>query len=308
MKKFLIKISAFAVVMLLLMVGLDRVITHNLHHSEARMFSGWNAAYHDTTVYDMWILGSSSAWWMIDPKVLDSICDVNSYNFGINGQSINAEILRYHVLRDQKPKPQYIIHTVDQGMFIPTQCEREQFLPYMSDSVIWNGIKSDFHYSWSERYIPLIRYAGYPELIYEGLKLPNALDKFSLYKGFQALDVPFDSTTIMAMEALYFGRNEDFEQRFENYIDEVSADGIQILLVMPPMHPLAVEKMGEQKAEMIAYFDSIAYRHNVVFLCYLDSVEYAKSAYYFNASHLNKTGVDVFAPKLAIDIKNIIKR
>jgi hypothetical protein len=305
MRRFVIKTGITALMVLLIAIGLDVLITRNLHCSNARMFQTYNEIYFGNGMYDAIIMGSSRGQVQYSPAILDSILGVDSYNISVDGRCIDAEIVMYHVYRQHKPKPKLIIQNIDWGALQGSNMyEREQYLPYLYMDDLYEQTRESEQFSWADRYLPLVRYAGYTEVIKEGLCLKNKLVSPAQYKGYIAHEDEWDGSTFNGMATIPFDCKPVVVEMFDEYLAQCKEEGIQVVLVYAPIYIGVTEKIDSVQS-MFDLYQSFADRYDFPILNYTyDSICY-DTDFFYNATHLNKKGAELFSVKLAKDLEKL---
>lgn len=309
MKRFIIKLGITAVALFALAYALDALITHNLKHSDAQMFSTYNAIYSDTLQCDAVVMGSSRGQVQYNVQILDSIAGLNCYNISVDGRCIDAEVVIYNAYRHHAPKPRVIIQNIDWGTLqMSNGYEREQYLPYLSKDDLYEQTCKNEEFTWADRWLPLVRYAGYRNIIYEGLGLPAKVARpENIYKGFIAVDAPWDGNAFRQLDTLGFLCNPEAVDIFDRYLAQCQEEGIQVVLVYAPFYIGATHKMGHGVDSMFAVYQSFADRYGCPILNYIyDSISYDTLNFY-NASHMNYRGAEQFSTKLANDLKALLQ-
>ncbi len=311
MIKFLIKLGITAISLLAFAWGLDLIITHNLRHSDARMFHTYNAIYNGDLQCDALVMGSSRGQVQYSTSIIDSITGLNCYNISVDGRCIDAEVTIYNFYRRHCPKPKLIIQNVDWGtMMMSNGYEREQYLPYLrSEKLLYKEVKDREDFSWADHYIPLWRYSGYHETIKEGLGLPAKMARpKNIDKGFIATDKEWDGAAFRQIDTLGLTVNPEAVEIFDRYLAQCQSEGIQVVMVYAPFYIGATRKMGPAADTMFALYQSFADRYGCQILNYTyDSISYDTLNFY-NASHLNRRGAEQFSIKLAKDLKELISQ
>ena len=309
MRRFLLKLGLTVVGLWIVAWGLDLIITNNLKHSDARMFSTYNAIYSDTLQCDAVVMGSSREQVQYDVRILDSITGLNSYNISVDGRCIDAEVVIYNAYRHHAPKPKVIIQNIDWGtMQMSNGYEREQYLPYLDKDDLFEQTCENEGFSWADRWLPLVRYAGYRNIIFEGLGLPAKVARpGNIYKGYIAVDAPWDGTAFRQIDTLGITVNPEAIEIFDRYLAQCQSEGIQVVMVYAPFYIGATRKMGPAADTMFALYQSFADRYGFQILNYTyDSISHDTLNFY-NASHLNRRGAEMFSIKLAHDIASLKK-
>ena len=310
MRRFLIKLGITAIALLAIAWGLDLLITHNLKRSDARMFHTYNAIYSDTLSCDAVVMGSSRGQVQYDVRALDSIVGLDCYNLSVDGRCIDAEVVIYNAYRHHAPKPRLIIQNIDWGTLqMSNGYEREQYLPYLDKDDLYRQTRGNEGFSWTDRWLPLVRYAGYRNIIFEGLGLPAKVARpGNIYKGFIAVDAPWDGSAFQQMDMLGFVCNPEAVDIFDRYLEQCRREEVQVVMVYAPFYIGATRKMGPAVDSMFALYQSFADKYNYPILNYTyDSVSYDTLNFY-NASHLNQRGAELFSAKLAKDLKELISQ
>lgn len=310
MKRFLIKLGITAAALLAVAWGLDVIITHNLKRSNARMYSTYNAIYCDTLQCNAVVMGSSRGQVQYDVRILDSIAELNCYNLSVDGRCIDAEVVIYNAYRHHAPRPRVIIQNIDWGTLqMSNGYEREQYLPYLDKDDLYRQTKDSEGFNWADRWLPLVRYAGYRNVILEGLGLPAKMARPSnIYRGYIAVDAPWDGSALQQIDTLGFVCNPKAVDIFNRYLAQCQEEGVQVVMVYAPFYFGATQKMGSAVDSMFALYQSFADRYGCDILNYTyDSISFDTLNFY-NASHLNRHGAEQFSVKLAHDLKELLQQ
>lgn len=310
MKRFLVKLGITAAALMAVAWGLDLIITHNLKRSDARMFSTYNAIYSDTLQCDAVVMGSSRGQVQYDVRILDSIAELNCYNLSVDGRCIDAEVVIYNAYRHHAPKPRVIIQNIDWGTLqMSNGYEREQYLPYLDKDDLYRQTKDSEGFNWADRWLPLVRYAGYRNVILEGLGLPAKMARpGNIYKGYIAVDAPWDGSALQQIDTLGFVCNPEAVDIFDRYLAQCQEEGVRVVMVYAPFYIGATQKMGSAVDSMFALYQSFADRYGCDILNYTyDSISFDTLNFY-NASHLNRRGAELFSTKLAKDLKKLFSQ
>ena len=308
MKRYLLKLGITALALFTIAWALDIIITHNLHRSDARMFNTYNAIYSDTLQCNTVVMGSSRGQVQYNVRILDSIDGLDCYNLSVDGRCIDAEVVIYNAYRHHAPKPRVIIQNIDWGTLqMSNGYEREQYLPYLNKDDLYKQTRNNEGFTWADRWLPIIRYAGYRNVILEGLGLPNKMQRLEMYKGFVPHDATWDGNAFRKIDTLGVVVNPEAVEIFDHYLAQCQQEGIQVVMVYAPFYIGATRKMGSAADTMFAIYQSFADRYGCQILNYTyDSICYDTLNFY-NASHLTRRGAELFSTKLAHDLKEIIK-
>lgn len=297
MKKFILNSTCFLSIILGIAIFLDFWISNKLQNNTARIFSTWNYVYHNTNYNELVINGSSRAWVQYDPRILDNVLKINTYNLGTDNGMINRQIIRYDKYCEFHKSPAFLIQNID--YFTMTSVygyEVEQFYPYFYDREFLHTLDKYEKFSWQEKYIPMYRYIGKSYL----LRKSND----NLYKGFEGRDMHWNDDALNAIESFYAQVDTTMQTEFRKFLSNIQSDGTKILFVYAPSYYKVLEKC-ENLDDMYEMYQAIADEFGIFILDYsYDSMCY-DTTYFYNGTHLNKKGSELFTTKLAHDIDSI---
>ena len=305
MKKYLLNTLLFTILCLIFAFALDTILSFRLRQNQNRMFANWNQIYNDTTNYDLVINGNSRAWLQYNPFIIDSILHINSYNLGIDGSPINRQIIKYQKYCDLHKMPKYLIQNIDLvTMGFRYGYERVQFFPYFFfDQELIIEIDEYENFSLMEKYVPCYRYLGYTDVITKALF--NKLPYFgSIEKGYEGQVANWDGTELAKTTTIECACDTDAVRIFIDFLSEVTLNGTKVIFVYAPIYHEVREKMVNEK-KMYEMYDTIAQCFNIPILDYNDISMCYDTTYFYNGTHLNKLGAEVFTTKLAHDIDSL---
>ncbi|MBI6117463.1 hypothetical protein [Salegentibacter maritimus] len=310
MKKFLVKISFTLTILALIAYPLDLVISCQLKRNNS--FEGelevWNDIYNATNNYPIAIYGSSRAWIHVNSKIIEKELEKPTYNYGVNGYHFPMQYFRHQELLRFNNAPELIIITLDATSFqkLENLYNKVQFLPF----VIYNNKMQDFvsnynGFSYTDLNFPLCRYQGEDLVLLELIRdLVNPQSELR-YQGFAGKDKKWTKDFIKAKNE--FGTIEivldaGIIELFNKFISECKSKGIEVVMVYPPEY-VDGQNFVSNRDQVINLYERLAARNSLKFLNYSkDQLSYEKK-YFYNATHLNLMGANIFTDKLAKDLK-----
>lgn len=303
MKRFILQINYFTIALLVVLIVADGVITYLYHQKDTRKYAVWNDILHTDINADVLIMGNSRAWCMYSTQILDSVLHVNSYNIGMDGSCFNRQKMRYDIYRHyQSHIPDYIIQNVEFFTLEHTVgYEREQFMPYLMYPCFRERVMLEESFSKAELYIPMYRY--YMSNVYDDY---NQFD-FCLYKGYYADDRKWDSSMLESTEPYNAVVDSATLHLFESYIVQTKQDGIEIILVMAPIYEEAT-RLVLNNNDICRLFRDLSAKYDVPLLDYSNMSICNDTTYFYNGTHLNRRGAEIFSLQLANDLKTIIQK
>ncbi len=314
MTKFIKRSALFILPVMLAMILLDYFVTAGLRKTAYGYYRGWNELFDGKINADLLILGSSRAKYHFSPEILDSVLSVNSYNFGMNGYRLNMQIGRFRLYEKYNKTPGTIIISLD----IRSLTQRRnlhlinQFLPYLWDDDIKKLTRNYEGFSFADYWVPAYRYLTMrkkkPILIgiLEYFHLKHYIN--NSYKGFHYNDVPWDGRFDKFEEANPNGVRYEAEEAsinlLESFLKECRDNNIFIILAYSPEY-IQGQRLENNRGEILSIYDVLADKYGFPFLDYSqDRISYEKQ-YFYNSTHLNKRGAELFSLKLAADIDSV---
>lgn len=315
MKKFLFNSLLFLLPFIAIAYPLDVFLSNQLKNDNSHSYfeySVWNDLFTGRVNSDIVIYGSSRACVNIDPQVINDSLKQETYNLGVDGHNFWLQYLRHKTLLKYNKKPRIIILSVD--IFTlqrrPDLYNSDQFLPYM---VFNNQLKKNLnpysYFSWYDYNIPLVRYYGERDALNVAVKNLIGLSNTGKgkIKGFKAINENWNNDFEVSqkkMKNYVIKYNKPTVELFNRFIKECNEDEIKIVMVYSPEHVLGQEFVTNREG-LIKFYERISDIHDIPFLNYSDDLICANKDNFYNATHLNLVGTNLFMKKLGSDLKKI---
>lgn len=309
MRKFIKKFLCFGLLVLSIAIALDYMISMGLRRTDCYRYQVFNDIFKDNLKYDVLIMGNSRGFSHFNPRIIDSICHVNSYCLGLGGYPINAQVSEYHCYKTHNGTPKIIIQQVDFVTLnmvddIRHQHDSERFFPTVYDKSMRKELKQ-LGYGFWELYCPLYRFNGYQKVIKDGmlefLGIRHYVDR-PAYKGFSPEKGKWNGTNVAAMDSISSVMSEDAIALFENYLLECKNDGVYVLLVNSPVYSQTTKKVKNMD-KLNGYFDSIAQKYGFKYFNYTENYPLCDDTLNFCVSvHMNPEATDRFSNDFANDM------
>ena len=314
MKKFLIKLLLFAILLLLFSVLTDIVITRGLTKSKDKYYVVWNDLVSGKINSPILIYGTSRARAHVNCKILEDSLHLSTYNLGIDGYTFNMEYCRHRLILENNIKPKYVIQTLDYHTLgkIEDLYQYEQFCPYFENKIILNTIKNYNGFSWVDYHLPLVRYYGSTKQISSALNvlLRPSHNVGNRYKGFYNIDSnwTFEFDSIKKIRgSLYQKLDMQTVALFNHYLNDLKRRNIKVIFVYTPEY-IEGQKFVANRESIMALYKKISKKYAIPFLDYSSDSICLNRTYFYNAEHLNLRGSNLFSKKLASDLKKYIKK
>jgi hypothetical protein len=311
MKRLLRKLFWFLLFLIPLLIILDLAFSSILKKSHA--YSGeievWNDIYNGNIDATIAVYGSSRAWGQINPAILEDSLSKSVYNFGIDGHNFWLQYLRHKEYIKNNTSPKTIIISVDVFSLQKREdlYQMEQFLPFM----LWNQEIKKFTsvykgFSPYDYYVPLIRYSGQYSAFKNIAKGIFKTDTTRFrYHGFRAKDKMWnnDLENAIAKGIKYTIKIDSANyQLFKRFILECRKNNIELIMVYTPEY-IEGQKFVSNRQTVINIYETLAAESGYKFYNFSNDPLCYDKKYFYNASHLNSSGVDIFTAKLASLLK-----
>lgn len=273
-------------------------------------YSTWNDLYDGKVNSDIVVYGSSRAWCHISPKIIEDKLNLKSYNLGINGHNFWLENFRHTVLLENNAKPKLILFSLD---IFTLQKKKElynseQFLPYM----LWNNpirrvTESYVGFNTYDYYIPLVRYYSKMLVLQKTMSFSMGLlnNPVTRVKGYKGKDKSWNSDFDKAKknrkkyEILVDSKTQLL---FEQFLVECKKKNIKLIFVYTPEY-IEGQKFVKNREGIMSLYTNYSKKFQIPFYDYSKDIISFQKKYFYNASHLNKTGAELFTNKLMDTLK-----
>ena len=251
MKNFVKDIVLFFFIWFAITGFIDLYYTKDIKKQHIREIDTWERILGDSIDANVFILGSSRAMSHYKPSIIDSITGLNCYNFGLDGKTIESDIMLYNILKKHISEyPKYVIWDIHfNGFDFASKFGDQQYTPYLFNQEIWGNINNNrVHFTLVDKYIPLLRYwrkKVFP--IYNGFK-----DSQKGYYNLNGRWAPDDMLETIK-NPLEFNIEPKLAISFKKTIKDLKANGTNVILVFSPFYFEGIKCVTNHNV----FFDSI---------------------------------------------------
>lgn len=311
MKRYLINISLFFILVILMAVVSDYLVSAGLKRTERGHFYTMNALMNDTLNADVVILGNSRAAGSYHPDIIDTILNVDSRNLGVSGQPFGVSYLRWQLYKRNNKNPKLLIVNMDycELEMIENGYEKEQYYPYIGDSLVKPYLEL-YGFSWAEKHIPMYRYRGDYKLMSIGiLELLNISHdtKGDYIKGYSNRGGKWNGENLEQVlrkaETVKEKCNPEVVVLLEKVLDDAQRNGIKVVFVYAPILKRLKENLDEAKSMMM--YQMLSEKYNVTVLDFSKMDICADTCFFVDANHVNAAGAELFSMELAYSIDSL---
>jgi len=312
MKKFLLDFVGFLVICTVLLMAISYATDQGFKNGNNPDYAVWNGMDRGTINADVLIQGNSHARVQIDPLVIDSAIGSNSFNIAADGIGFDVQYARYLLYKKHNRKPKMIIQCSDYVFLGPSDhlYDEEQYLPYLNDENLMDAV-TKIDVPLYCKYAPFLKWQNQPKAILSGLRSflkkpkPNRTERD---KGFAPKDFDWQTTNVADFRKMYPHYVPDFDRQlylqFETFLQSCKQDSIKVLMVMPPTYT-SFQKTILLRNGYLGLLKQTATKYQAIFLDFSEDTICNNKAFFYNYTHLNRTGAVVFSQKLAARLKTL---
>jgi hypothetical protein len=199
-------------------------------------------------------------------------------------------------------------------MKLPAISSIERFSAHLNNKFVYNELYNiDPSVTWKSRYIPLYKNTvvdhTYYKAAFDGWKshilrkpaqdsLQGFVPKYSSWQ-------PDEDAAVDAMKAFDIPIDRSVIVDYVKVINEVQEKGKRVVIILPPCY----ERLYREKTDfkpLRKVLDSISRSTGAVFLDFSQSAISTSKSYFYNTSHLNFRGSQIFSKQLADSLKRYI--
>jgi hypothetical protein len=282
----------------------------------------------DTTDYDLVFIGSSRVAGHIDPKIMDSVCGLNSMCVAMDGSTITQQLamLKEYMARHKSPKLVVLgldLQTLD-ASHLPFNYP--DYYAYLGDSIFaglnMEAIPRFKNRIWYEKHDAFIKYSAKSDYqkfaaLCAVLKLHKKFSDLEddvfhtglvYYKGFVAIDEHWASgatNSIKGTEKLKY--SPQGLEMLREFIVTAQRYSPHVIIAFTPMYSGA---MGHYEGynEYSQQITNVANKCKVTYWDFRTDSICSDTANFYEAIHLNKAGARKFSLEMAGDIKKYLEQ
>jgi hypothetical protein len=309
-KSFLLRCALFLALLAGVLWLLTRITDADLRRRKTGRLKAWNEMAAGMLNADLLIMGSSHARVQVNPKLLAPLFPQwRIYNAGMDGYTFPVQLARYQFYRRFNKTPQVLLLCLDYMEFGKSEFRIDpiQFLPYASDSSVLRALL-DMGVSWPRVCIPFLKYRGEANVVLAalvaGASLPGERNVSSGPDGFMPVqehwsEEAFLRDTMQEHYRVLF--DSGIWHSFQHFRQQCRDEGITLVTVFTPHHSRFRTKMK----------DGEAYRNwlrrmlepQTPFIDFSEAPFCADTSLFYNPTHLNAKGTEVFTRALADSLR-----
>jgi hypothetical protein len=315
MKRFLTEVAIFVLLLISGAYMIDAFVTANLKKYPKGELGIWNQIFAGKINSEIVIYGASRALVHFDARIMQDSLRMTVYNLGMNGHNFWLQYLRHAMLLKFNTKPKVIVLELSQYTLSKRSDlhDPDQFLPYMLNNPQVEASTSSYEgYKYLDYHIYLFRYYGKSEALLRSLVLFLRPSSFTpdRVQGYEAMNLAWNGDWERARRTLQPSKtfnDPETKRLFESFLEESRNLEIKVIFVSTPEF-VEGQQYWANRDETIAYFREMSNKHGVPYLDYSkDPISY-QTEYFYDHTHMNRLGAELFTSKLMMDIRTLVTR
>jgi hypothetical protein len=252
---------------------LDVTINNGIRQNKIGLFDKFTKIFHEENNHEVLIVGSSRAECHFNPKIIDPIANIESYNIGVSGSNNSFTYGIYKTYLSKSKPPKMAIMNIDFHFAhesSDTLYEFPRFFPYLDNELLFNELQARDKRFYFFKYLPMYKLAfmgdKYINIAARGyLNKPSVYDN-NCYKGFQSINPlnykDLNKESKIRYKASVLKENSDY---LDSIIVISKRNGTKLFFVVSPTY-IEGSKLLTNLDEQIAVFANIAKTNNIPFV------------------------------------------
>jgi hypothetical protein len=259
--------------------------------------------------HDILFIGSSRTYYHINPRVIDTVLNANSFNAGIDGANLLETNLILNCYLASHPAPKYIVADLstpafdirDASIFNPNI-----YYPFLNNKIVFNTLKP-YKRVHLLRYLPFLQITECDDFLRQGAVAGLLGEKKPLdpnYKGYlesgrDSIPLPFKVTYLTTDYAV----NNKGTDLLLQMINTCRKNNIRLIITYSPVYDKKDEKLNPK---FFPTLETICDTTGTPFLNYRNIPLTQNHRLFRDELHLNKFGADIYSKLVAADLKYLI--
>ncbi|GAA4467604.1 hypothetical protein GCM10023093_23770 [Nemorincola caseinilytica] len=304
MKKSFSRIVLFSVVLCCVLYAAEYAIDSYYLKKANSKFTRFFAHKIDA---DIMIFGSSVAYHQLDPAMVSDSTGLQTYNMAWDAFFFVQYKALVHEFVSYSKRCKYVIFSCDFDNLGRNKLitRPDLFLALLHNDHVYEALHDiEPEKMWRARYVPGYKLTLLNTSFYRSIIFPPKTP--AVDNGYSAVttdDWEVVSDTLHPFHARF---NEEVYASLKSTIDELTAKGIKVIIVMPPVYKEGYDRI--LNAEAIRERYAALVRKDVYFIDRTqDTLLSGSRSNFVNYSHLNRRGAEIYSRTLAGQIREIVE-
>ncbi|AWO01175.1 hypothetical protein DLD77_05455 [Chitinophaga alhagiae] len=310
MKKPLIRLKAFILLLICLATCLHLFLVEGLRRNSTGNYGIWNQLIAGEAAADVIFSGSSRTFHHFDPAIAEKITGQRCFNIGSDGSFFEMQLPKLQTYFQHNPTPKILVQGLDLESLETRKYvwKGEQYIPYLYIPQIYKQLRSIEPDYWYYKYIPLYAFGkyGFRTVLWSLNGYLKLKKETVINKGYLPIDARWKEDFEKFKKQYPHGVNYPIESsaisNLKKIITEAQSKNIRVVLVYTPEY-FENYPLSRNRDKILETYRSIAAEHQVPLWDYSSTPICYDKKYFYNSQHLNKTGAEAFTAQFATDLK-----
>lgn len=266
------------------------------------------------TAYDCLLLGNSRTHDHLNPRIIDSLLQLNSYNAGIDAARLPECKLLLDAYLHNHPAPRYVILGIEPQLFgqYESVANPLSYYPYLGNPVVRHALQQQNAKTLLYYYLPPTRLSQYTDrerteslkgcmgqTIFSHYNNSHTDDTIGQYKGYLSngnYGLVAQPTPPVVRRILPY---QPALRTLDQMIATCQQRNISLILVYYPIFDRYFERRNLNHAALLHTIDSTAQQHQLPYLVHDTLTAFQDARLYFDGAHLNTVGATQYSTYLA---------
>lgn len=261
--------------------------------------------------HDALFIGSSRTYYHVNPRIIDSVMQLDSYNAGVDGANLLETNLILQSYLASHPAPKMVIADLSTPAFDIRDISIYNpniYYPFLNNKIVFNFLKP-YKRVHMLRYLPFLQITECDDFLREGALeglLGNQKPLAPSYKGYlesgrDTIPLPFKITYLTTNYAV----TEKGRQLLFNIIQTCREKNIKLVITYSPIYKKKDEYLNPL---FFPTLESICKSTGTPFLNYRTIALTNNNRLFRDELHLNRFGADIFSDILAKDLNKLVQQ
>ena len=261
--------------------------------------------------YDILFIGSSRTYYHVNPKIVDSITSLNSYNAGLAGANLfECNLVLQCYLQSHKAPKVVVLDIAKNAFEIKSRpiWNPTHYYYFLDNDIVFNALKP-YEHVYLLKYLPFIRFIEADDMskqnAFMGYFQRNSVENKEFYKGYFS----FGSDTItLPFKRKYANVNYPVEpdgvESLMQIIKSCKKNNVKLVFTFAPVYDAKNEVINPN---FFSEINKVCSEYNIPFWNFRNETQWNDHKLFVEELHLNPVGVNRYSAILADKINSYIR-
>jgi hypothetical protein len=259
--------------------------------------------------YDILFIGSSRTYYHVNPRIVDSITKLSSFNAGSDAANLLEMNLFLQCYLQSHQAPKVVVADIAKSAFNIGKRKfwnPNVYYPFLDHRIVFDTLaryESVFLY----KHLPFTRFTAADDMLKQNSFLGylgyKSVEKSKTYKGYwekstDTIALPFKRVYPIEMDPI----DQHGVDLLNQIINTCNKNNIKLVLTYAPIYKLKDEK----SPHFFPTIEKVSKQHHIPFWNYRENAIGNNHRLFREEYHLNKQGAEVYTTMLAKDLNSML--